>query len=180
MLWTVIGWLNQDSSTDEARLLSALTALETLCEHIVPKKVTTLLPKSEFGPVRKKLEDVVRGASLPPDQEKALMTRISMVNGVSFVDKLKALRDHYRLPHSDFPDEDFAKLVKLRNQLVHRGRGDEGQRSEWSSIVFVRELLSLAIFKEIHYSGPYQSYLEGYRTTRLASDGASVQCTELD
>lgn len=180
MLWTVIGWLNQDSATDGARLLSALTALETLCEHIVPKTVTTLLPKSEFAPVRAKLEDVVSNANLPAAQEKALMLRISMVNGVSFVDKLKALRDHYRLHPSDFPDEEIAKLVKLRNQLVHRGRGDDGGRSEWGSIVFVRELLSLSIFREIHYSGPYQSYLNGCRTTRRGLDGSSIQCAELD
>jgi len=48
------------------------------------------------------------------------------------------------------------------NDIVHTGES-AGRRNIWPKLVFVRELISQIVFREIGYFGPYESYVGGYR-----------------
>ncbi|QSZ24113.1 hypothetical protein [Rhizobium sp. NZLR1] len=49
---------------------------------------------------------------------------------------------------------------------VHSHPAPEGDF--WPKIVFVRELVSHIMFHEVGYTGPYQSYLDGYKMVHAA------------
>ncbi|MEX5405531.1 hypothetical protein VPH47_14915 [Stenotrophomonas sp. WED208] len=159
-LWTVVGWLHVDTPFHEARFLMSMTAVETLCERVVPKARTTLMEKEKYRPVRKRLVSIIDEAGFDPAETAVLTQRIDLANGRPLSYKLSSLRDHYQLPPTVFTDEAFLDLCRLRNALVHSG-GGKGQDA-WPRILFVRELLSQVIFREIGYTGPYERYLNGY------------------
>lgn len=159
-LWTVVGWLHVDTPFHEARFLMSMTAVETLCERVVPKTRTTLMEKAKYRPVRNKLVSIVDEAGFDPAETAVLTQRIDLANGRPLSYKLSSLRDHYQLSSALFTDEAFVDLCRLRNSLVHSG-GGKGQDA-WPKIMLVRELLSQVVFKEIGYNGPYEKYLNGY------------------
>jgi len=162
MLWTVVGWLHVEIPFDEARFLMAMTALETICEHVLPKSRTTLMDKKDYRPLRERLIAIVADAKLEPSIEEVLTQRIRLANGRTFFEKLRGLRDHYALSPDVFADSEIADLVRLRNNLVHTGQGG-GRRRAWPKILFIREMLSQVIFQELGYVGPHESYLQGYK-----------------
>jgi hypothetical protein len=169
-LWTVVGWLHVDTPFHEARFLMSMTAVETLCERVVPKARTTLMEKAKYRPVRKKLVSIVDEAGFDPAETAVLTQRIELANGRPLSYKLSSLRDHYQLSSALFTDEAFVDLCRLRNSLVHSG-GGKGQNA-WPKIMLVRELLSQVVFKEIGYTGPYEKYLNGY----ASMPGAVEKC----
>lgn len=55
MQWMAIGWLHIENPFDEVRFLMSMTALEAVVEHLIPQILTTVMPKLNFEPLRKKL-----------------------------------------------------------------------------------------------------------------------------
>lgn len=45
-----------------------------------------------------------------------------------------------------------------------RERQTWGHADLWTKIVFIRALVAQIAFHEIGYSGPYESYINGYKT----------------
>jgi hypothetical protein len=84
---------------------------------------------------------------------------------------IQAFRDHYGLSTAIFTDEAIVEIVKARNDIVHTGEG-AGRRNIWPKVVFVRELISQIVFQEIGYSGPYESYVGGYRMVHPEPENA--------
>ncbi|WP_161964662.1 hypothetical protein [Xanthomonas arboricola] len=172
-LWTVVGWLHIDTPFDEARFLMSMTAIETLCEHVVPKSKTTLMDKKKYRPLRERLISLVDEAGLTPLETIVLTNRIKQANGLPLSQKLCALREHYKLSANFFTDDAFADLGGLRNDLVHSGR--RKGHDVWPKIVFVRELLSQVVFRELDYTGPHESYLNGHATISGANEEAKME-----
>jgi hypothetical protein len=52
VLWTALGWMQSDTTFDELRYLTAMTALETIIETELPAKRGTTLPKAKFKALR--------------------------------------------------------------------------------------------------------------------------------
>ena len=166
IFWTVMGWLNVDTSFHEARFLMSMTALETLCAHVLSKSQGFFISKNDYEPLKNSLIGVVAAAGLDQTQEKVLKGRISNANARTLHEKLCALRDKYFLPSTTFSDSEIHGLTKLRNDFVHQGR-TKHEDSAWNKIVFIREFLSQIIFRELGYEGGFISYLDGYKIARL-------------
>lgn len=166
MLWTAIGWLQSDTAFDEGRFLTSMTALEAIVEHLIPKTLTTIVPKPEFSVVRDQLLDVVESSSLAETAREILKGRIKGLNGRSLSQKIEALRDYYGLSAKMFDNASIAAMIKLRNDIVHTGTAASGDF--WPNIVFVRELVSHIMFHEVGYTGPYESYRDGYKMVHAA------------
>lgn len=66
------------------------------------------------------------------------------------------------MPESVFDNESVVALVRLRNSIVHTGITG-GNADLWTKIVFIRELVAQIAFREISYSGPYESSINGYK-----------------
>jgi hypothetical protein len=53
VLWTALGWMQTDTSFDETRFLSGMTALEAIVENQLPGRVGPLLQKKNSNPCGK-------------------------------------------------------------------------------------------------------------------------------
>ncbi|MGO7985204.1 hypothetical protein [Rhizobium leguminosarum] len=84
--------------------------------------------------------------------------------------KIEALRDHYGLSATIFTNEAIVDAIKARNDIVHTGATPR-RRKIWPKLVFVRELISMIVFHEIGYAGPYESYIAGYRMVHPELEG---------
>jgi hypothetical protein len=173
MLWTAIGWLHNDNSFDEGRFLTSMTALEAIVEHVIPKSLTTVIPKENFGPVKTKLLESLAIFELDRTSRQIFEAKVKGLNSRTLSQKIQALRDHYGLSKTIFADEAVVEVIKARNDIVHTGES-AGRREIWPKIVFVRELISQIVFHEIGYSGPYESYVGGYRMVHPALVGAAA------
>jgi hypothetical protein len=163
MLWTAVGWLHMEIPFDEARFLMSMTALEAIVEHVIPKTLTTVIPKNEFDGIREHLLEALDLCALDQSAREIFEGKIRGLNGRTLSQKIQALRDYYGLSNAIFNDEAIVNIIRARNDIVHTGES-AGRREIWPKFVFVRELISQIVFREIGYSGPYESYVKGYRT----------------
>lgn len=172
MLWTAIGWLHNDNSFDEGRFLMSMTALEAVVEHVIPKILTRVIPKGDFEAVRTKLLEALAESGLDETSRQILEGKIKGLNGRTLSQKIQTLRDHYGLSKATFTDEAIVEIIKARNDIVHTGES-AGRRKIWPKVVFVREFISQIVFQEIGYSGPYESYVGGYRMVHPELENAA-------
>jgi hypothetical protein len=127
VLWTALGWMQTDTSFDETRFLSGMTALEAIVENQLPGRRGTIIAKKEFKPVREKLEQLISAEETIPPEAKAIFLRnVAGLNRKDFFQKINALFDHYQIPKRDFEGNIVRDLIKLRNDIVHWGG-----RSKW-------------------------------------------------
>lgn len=161
ILWTAIGWLQSDSISHQGRFLTSMTALETIVEHLIPKTQSTIIPKPDFARLRDQLLDVVRASSLPETAHQIFIEKVKGLNRRSLSQKIEDLRDYYGLSADIFDTASIVSIVKLRNDIVHTGTTQKGDC--WPKVVFIRELISQIMFREVGYAGPYESYLRGYK-----------------
>lgn len=161
MLWTAIGWLHMELPFDEARFLMSMTALETVVEHLITEKLSTIIPKSAFKDVRERLDQALGTAKLEGTAHKIFSAKISGLNMRTLAQKVEALRDCYGLSKEDFSNARILDAIKARNAIVHSGVS-AGREKTWPQVVFVREFLTRIAFKVIRYDGPFEKYLDGY------------------
>ncbi|SFL22189.1 hypothetical protein SAMN04488498_1645 [Mesorhizobium albiziae] len=57
VLGTALGWMQTDTTFDEVRFLTAMTAVETIIESELPGRRGTVIAKSKFKVLRQKLEE---------------------------------------------------------------------------------------------------------------------------
>src|SRR5205823_135278 len=55
ILWTALGWVQTDTTFDEIRFLSGMTAVETIIESQFPKRRSAIISKQHFKSLRQKL-----------------------------------------------------------------------------------------------------------------------------
>jgi hypothetical protein len=164
MLWTAIGMMNTETSFDEVRLLMSMTALDAIVEHVIPKAMTTIMPKSDYVSVRDKLLAALSDVDFVDESHGDIFTaKIKQLNGRTLAQKVQALRDHYDLSKAIFTDEAIVAATKYRNEIAHPSEGSN-KEDLWPKILLVRELVSQIVFHEIEYTGPYESYVGGYKT----------------
>lgn len=161
VLWTALGWMQSDTTFDEVRFLTAMTALETIIESELPEKRGTTLPKATFKTLRESLHASVNAhADLSPDQKEDYCLRIGGINRKSFAEKIDALFDHYGISRRDFDGDTIKRLVQLRNEIVHRGYIPDGVDA-WPMIILVRELIVRILLSAIGFQGRYCCYIGG-------------------
>jgi hypothetical protein len=160
VLWTALGWMQSDTTFDELRYLTAMTALETIIETELPTKKGTTLPKSEFKALRAELDKAVAASGLSEAEQKIFSQRLAGMNRKSFAEKINGLFDHYDLSRDDFGGEVIGSLVKLRNDIVHRGQIPDDVDA-WPMIILVRELITRILLTVIGFNGTYCCYVGG-------------------
>ena len=160
VIWTALGWMQSDTTFDELRFLTAMTALETLIETELSAKRGTTIAKSDFAELRTSLEAAVDGSSLSSDEKAIFRQRVSGLNRRSFREKIDALFHHYRIPRDDFDAAAIKSLVDLRNDIVHRGQISETDKA-WPKIILVRELIVRILLSVIGFEGRYCCYIGG-------------------
>lgn len=167
ILWTAIGWLHSGTSIHEVDFLTSMTALEAIVEHMLPKDLTTIISKQEFNPLKEKLIRTVSLEELPAEPSEIFIGKIRSLNGRSLSQKLAALKEHYGLPDAPYDQAAIVRLIKIRNEIVHKGVIPEGT-DLWPEILLVREMIGHIFFHEIGYQGPFESYVGGHRTVDRA------------
>lgn len=160
-VWHAVGWLNNDSSIDEVRYLTLMTAIETILHSLVPDAQSTLLPKEIFRPIRDALIRVLPDFSLGQAESDVLENNIRGINRAPLSAKLKAVINKYDLPADVFDQEVIRRLNKQRVSIVHRGEALKDD-DLWQCLLYAREMIALIVFSELRYKGRYQSYAEGH------------------
>jgi hypothetical protein len=161
VLWTALGWMQTETTFDEIRFLTAMTALESVIEGQLPERRGTIIPKSEFKPLRKLLEGIIAAsAKLQAGSKEILLAKIAGLNKKTLSEKITSLFDHFDIPRRDFEGNTIVGLIKLRNEIVHRGGIPDGV-DLWRQIILVRELLTRILLKEMGFKGQYCCYIGG-------------------
>lgn len=160
-LWTALGWMQSDTTFDEIRFLTAMTALETIAESELTGASGTVMPKATYKPIRAALNAAVDLLPRIPEAHRVILkSRIAGLNRRTFAEKIDALFDQYAIPRDDLGPSVIAGLVVLRNDIVHRGMIPEGV-AIWPQIILVRELITRILLSEIGFVGRYCCYIGG-------------------
>jgi len=166
---TAIGWLLVPTKYDEVRFLTGMTALESLASRFLGKSQSSILGTSAFKRFAKQviafvdeqeyLEDTVR---------KAVKEKIPELNRRSFSYKIDAVFERWNISRTLIDDKVLARLVRLRNSIVHQGGASESE-DLWSSILVVREILVRFVLAMLQFDGIYQCYIGGRHMRRFPS-----------
>lgn len=164
ILWTAIGWMQIDTTFDEVRFLTAMTALETIVQHELPELRGTVILKADYRILRDKLKAVINDDETLTEAACAIFCgKINQNNQKTLSQKIDALFDHYDLPRQDFEDDVIRNLINLRNDIIHSGV-IPNEVNIWPQLILVRELITRILLREIGYVGRYECYVGGYRT----------------
>lgn len=160
-LWTALGWIQTDTTFDVVRLLNAMTALEAISENLLPERSGTIVPKSIFKALRPQFEGVIADSTVLSDEAKVIFVgKIAGLNKKTFAEKISELFDYYEISKCDFEGNTIIDLVKLRNEIVHRGVAPASV-DLWPQIILARELITRILLKEIGFKGRYCCYVRG-------------------
>lgn len=160
-VWLAVGWLNSDTSIDEVRYLTLMTALETILENLTPDAQTMVIGRENFVPIREQLLSILSSADISTEARSILKGSISGLNRSTLSQKIRSIIGKYQLPVEIFDDNAIRDLNKQRNSITHTGRSVEGL-SLWDSILKAREFIALIVFSELGYKGRHESYVDGY------------------
>lgn len=171
-----VEWYLMSHHYAESGFLASMTALE----HLVAKHVDQLgavLPKAAFRRVRESLvatladpptREAVRAALLSTSKAPAeadatavaaleqLAQKLGNLNRLSLQQSVIALLELYDVSHADLRP-DVRQLIKIRNNIVHRGihsPGDEGEPLI-EAVAALRELLRRLFLAILGYKGRY-------------------------
>jgi hypothetical protein len=103
ILWTALGWMQTDTTFDELRFLSGMTALEAIIESRLPKRRVTTIPKKDFKLLRRRFEEIIAADEALPQQAKELVSRnVGNLNRKGFPQSIHSLFEYYMIPKRDF------------------------------------------------------------------------------
>lgn len=160
-VWQAVGWLNNDSSIDEVRYLTLMTAIETILHSLVPDAPSTLIPKSDFKPIRDALIQTLAPFDLSEDQQNVLASSIRQINRAPLSQRLQAVVEKYGLPSDVFDQGLIRRLNKQRVSIVHQGNALDDDNL-WECLLHARDLIALIVFSELGYNGRHESYAQGH------------------
>lgn len=165
-VWQAVGWLNNDSSIDEVRFLTLMTAIETILHTLVPNADSTLIPKLDFKPIQDALLEQLASFNREAEVQEVLASNIRQINRAPLSTRLKAVVDKYGLSTDTFDQALIRRLNKQRVSIVHRG-ASLAKDDLWECLLYAREMIALIVFAELRYRGQYQSYAEGHEQRNL-------------
>jgi hypothetical protein len=169
-LWTALGWMQTDTKFDEVRFLTAMTALEMITQSQLPSRKGTTIAKSAFKTLGKKLTKVVDDEVDLSDLARDIFcSKIHNLNQKTLSEKISALFTHYSISNRDFENEIIVHLVKLRNEIVHKGVIPPAI-DIWPQIILVRELVTRIFLSEIGFEGRYCCYIGGLHDRDFPED----------
>ncbi len=166
-----IKWLLEPQHYTDITYLSLFCALEHLIDRFADKHISPLLEKHQKKVVKKELERTIKtldNSILTRDIRKHLIKNLEGVFRLSLNDKLDMLCKHYRVSWDGI--HDAAKLINIRNRIVHGGcfsREEDESDHLYDYVAHLRELLVRILLGILDYEGKYFSYLDGQRHVTL-------------
>ncbi|UPK33101.1 hypothetical protein IVB18_33430 [Bradyrhizobium sp. 186] len=168
-LANAIGWLHVETTHDEVRFLSGMTALEHLASHHLPEQSRQLIAAPDFEKLRSEIEALLeQSAYLSDDVKQALKVRLEGLNRQSLVQNIRALFDLWGVSKTDITNKMLRRLVTTRNDIVHRGIATD-RKTLWDLIVIVREINARLIFALLKFEGNYECYMGGRHMRQFPS-----------
>jgi hypothetical protein len=157
----------------ELDFVACMTALEHLAKVYGERNSKAVSPgreffESEIEPILLKQLAALETDDLPADAASALKKATGKIKELvrpTLQDSLIHMLKGYGVPMAGLENV-FPELIKLRNDIVHRGVARERQeRVIRQEIERVRELLTRIFLRLLDYSGLYDSYLTGKQET---------------
>ena len=161
-----VGWLLVPTTFDEVRFLAGMTALESLVSRLLEKSQMSILGNSAFRKFAKRVRSLVDEQDFDDPTKDAIKGKISELNRRPFVDRIKALLEHRKVARTSIDDAELARLVRLRNSIVHQGAAPEHE-DLWPSILIIREILVRIVLSMLQFDGTYWCYLGGRHMRRF-------------
>lgn len=156
-----IGWLLVETTHDEVRFLTGMTALESLASHHLPAIAQRLLDPEIFGKVESDLTAAIDASSaINSSVKSALKAKLRGLNRPSLVKNIKALFKQWGVSRADISDGALRRLVGTRNDIVHRGLAQDDD-ALWDLIVTIREIIGRFVMTMLRFEGTYECYLGG-------------------
>lgn len=166
-------WSLMNPRYTELDFVTCMTALEHLTDMFEASAGKSSPPgraffRQEIAPrVREAIASAGLRASSPEESvaiEKAT-GKINDLNRTSLQDSIERMVLAYGVPMRGL-ESSLPGLIKLRNEIVHRGIArDRGAKFLQGQVGVVRELLIRIFLKLLNYQGTYDSYLSGQRET---------------
>jgi len=175
-----IAWSLMISRYSEADFLAAMTALEHLIGVYSDKNsLGGIIEKGSFkSTIRPCVEEALRRAfaslGIPSgdDRETKMLGKLDDLNRSLKVCTEAFLTDH-GVPVDDLK-AGIPQLVRLRNDIVHRGQASpKNQPHLERRLAVLQELLARVFLTLLRYHGPYCSYLHGYQIKQFPFDSTS-------
>lgn len=158
-----IEWMAQESTYNEIRLLSAVTALEHLIDTFLDDQDKLVMPNMLYSPMRQALSAALK--ALRNDENGAaideLETKLGDLNRRSLRRKLDILAKRWSVPLEGIDPIRLRDAVQSRNRVVHTG--DHRNASLWEPVTIMRELMVRIILTVLKFEGQYATYLDGAR-----------------
>jgi hypothetical protein len=158
-----IEWMAQESTYNEIRLFSAVTALEHLIDTHLDDQDKLVLPKMLYSPMRQALSAALK--ALRNDENGTaideLEAKLGELNRRSLRRKLDILAKRWNVPLDGIEPNRLRDAVQSRNRVVHTG--DHRDASLWEPVTIMRELMVRIILTVLKFEGQYATYLDGAR-----------------
>ena len=169
-----LDWTRIETTYDELRFVTAMTALEALVNSNLPKhkRGGVIIPKDVFKNLQDALDEVVDTsdalAAYAPKRNQ-LKQGIRGINRRPLNEKLQVLFEHHQIPTDDFTGNEIRRMTKIRNEIVHRGDLPDDVKIDGQvepvdimvNIILARELITRIMLREIGFSGRYYCYIGG-------------------
>jgi hypothetical protein len=177
-----IAWSLMNSRYSEADFLAAMTALEHLIYvYSARNPQGRIVGKGDFrNKIQPVIEDALRtalaslGIRSGDSRVAEMVENLGKINERSLRDHLEAFLAYHGVP-VDKPKEVIKILVKLRNDIVHRGQASpENQPHLEKLLAVLRELLARVFLTLLRYRGPYFSYLAGCEIKQFPIESTST------
>jgi hypothetical protein len=172
-LLLAIEWFVLDSTYNEVRLMSAMTALENLLASNLTDTDAFIQPVDETkgespeqkfrsetkDSIKRKIKSAI--STWPPEARGQLYRKLDELNRRPFLDKLKILAERWEVPLTGL-EEKLEAAKKARDHIVHRGEfAEQDFDKSWEHVTVVRELVVRFVLTAVGYRGPYISHLNG-------------------
>ena len=161
-----VGWLLVPTTFEEVRFLAGMTALESLASRLLEKSQTCILGSSASNKLAKRVRALVNEQDFDDSTKAAIKDKIPELNRRSFVQKIRALLEQQKVARTSINDAELARLVCLRNLIVHQGAAPENE-DLWPSILIIREILVRLVFSMLQFDGTYWCYIGGRHMRRF-------------
>lgn len=166
-----IEWIAQESTYNEIRLFSAMTALEHLINLHLSDTDKQVVAKEKFASLRQSLLKTLKSMR---DEECAdafdeLESKLGDLNRRSLRRKLDILMKRWAVPLEGIGETRLRDAVYARNRVVHTGQHHD--KSLWPHVTVIRELIVRIILTALRFKGQYATYLDGARYVEFPPSG---------
>ena len=161
-----VGWLLVPTTFEEVRFLAGMTALESLASQLLKNPQKRILGSSASEKFAQRVRALVDEQDFDDSTKAAIKEKIPELNRRSFVQKIGALLEQKKVARTSINDAELARLVCLRNLIVHQGAAPENE-DLWPSILIIREILVRLVFSMLQFDGTYWCYIGGCHMRRF-------------